>query len=490
MAHEKGLADKSTFTRTQSSSMLMNDNLGTFDTLASRTLSLTQLMKIFNDLGVETLLVKALAANDNSKNQIYLASHLTQLSQFSVGPLRGSNSKSQKQIKSRRGVIFTSETPIVWVDASGRLYPAPHTKLIYYPQYPEVRLSGFLRGSSVDAGRWMNPCKSGRVAGRWLVLGAGNGGQMIAYLVTPDCSMARELEKHEATQDDALLHTISISRARGEKSNREKLIDKLCEIHELGWIAGQKLDKNGKSKPYRAMNGGGYTLEAKLGVCPNGVAEPDYLGYEVKQFGVSEFPLKGAKPTTLMTPEPDGGEYVAVGFEAFIRRYGYVDKSGKPDRINFGGLHRYGKRTKSTGLTLSITGYDEINKRITNASGAVTLLDDSLQNAASWSFEKLVEHWEIKHALAVYVPCCSRKNADGDVLYSYGKDVEIGTGTVFPLLLSGFFQQFVYYDPGMKLEKISTDSPVPKRRSQFRIHHRNLNALYRKHECIDITTSQ
>jgi hypothetical protein len=38
-----------------------------------------------------------------------------------------------------------------------------------------------------------------------------------------------------------------------------------------------------------APNCGGYTLEAELGITPNGYSEPDFLGWEVKQFGVANF---------------------------------------------------------------------------------------------------------------------------------------------------------------------------------------------------------
>ena len=54
------------------------------------------------------------------------------------------------------------------------------------------------------------------------------------------------------------------------------------DIHELGWIESKRLNSDGKAISYRAPNGGGYTLEAELGIVPNGVSEPDYLGWEVK----------------------------------------------------------------------------------------------------------------------------------------------------------------------------------------------------------------
>jgi hypothetical protein len=59
---------------------------------------------------------------------------------------------------------------------------------------------------------------------------------------------------------------------------------------------------------------------------------------------------------TLMTPEPTGGFYKERGVEAFIRKFGYPDKNDRPDRLNFGGIHRAGERQPSTGLTLRLTG--------------------------------------------------------------------------------------------------------------------------------------
>ena len=95
----------------------------------------------------------------------------------------------------------------------------------------------------------------------------------------------------------------------------------------------------GVPEPCSARNGGGYTLEAELGISPNGYAEPDFMGWEVKQYGVRDFERYTAKrPVTLMTPEPTGGVYRDEGVEVFLHRFGYPDKAGKAGRINFGGV--------------------------------------------------------------------------------------------------------------------------------------------------------
>ena len=44
-----------------------------------------------------------------------------------------------------------------WLGDNGQLVPAPGAQLILYPAYPEVRLSGFLRGCSVAPSEAMRP---------------------------------------------------------------------------------------------------------------------------------------------------------------------------------------------------------------------------------------------------------------------------------------------------------------------------------------------
>ena len=45
-----------------------------------------------------------------------------------------------------------------------------------------------------------------------------------------------------------------------------------------------------------------------------------------------------------MTPEPTGGHYKIHGVESFIRKFGYPDKMGREDRLNFGGVHKVGEK--------------------------------------------------------------------------------------------------------------------------------------------------
>lgn len=464
----------------------MADNTGTYDTPNGLQINLDSLLDMMESKGANTVYIKKLAPNDNSKNQPYFGFHLTDLPFIPTGPMEASQTTSKKTKDKNRQIKYQTSVKLEWMDADANLYPAPHAKLIYYPQYPEVRFSGFLRGSKVDLSRWMSPDKQGRAEGRWLLLGVNDETETVyAFLATPESMLAKELEGKELTATTNIFGEIDLRHRETVTDTKAALLEKLLEIHCMGWVAGQKLGKDLQLQPYKAPNGGGYTLEALLGISPNGIAEPDYLGWEVKQFGVKDFPLKSAKPTTLMTPEPNGGVYTVDGAIEFVRRFGYPDKSGKPDRLNFGGRHIANKVCSATNLTLYLDGFDSETRQITKAAGAITLIDNQDVIAASWSFEKIMDHWKRKHSQAVYIPCMMRKATTGTE-YHYGSDIELGTGTDFEMFLSAMLGGYVYYDPGIKLEKASTDKPALKRRSQFRVNHKHLNSLYKNLEFIDM----
>lgn len=466
----------------------MHSDIGTYDTEAAKNIDLKTILKVLASHGAHKVYAKALSPNDNSKNQPYFGPHLTDLPFIPTGDMVASETTSNKATVKKSStpkIKYQASVELSWLDTEGRRFPAPNSKLIYYPQYPEVRFSGFLRGSEVDMSGWMDPKREGRSPGRWLILGVANDNRVYAYLVTPASALAHELEASNFYSVGNVFVELTTSKS-SISTPREELIAKLLQIHDLGWIPGQKLGPNGVKTPYRAQNGGGYTLEAELGVTPNGYAEPDYLGWEVKQFGVKRFPKLGANVTTLFTPEPNGGIYTSLGVQDFVRTYGYPDKNGVPDRLNVGSVHVANIEQKNTQLTLRILGFDHQNCKITNAKGSVALLDKSNNVAASWSFAKLMDHWKRKHTQAVYVPCLSQKDADCGKKYHYGSDIELGTGTSFEIFLSNMFSGHIYYDPGIKLENASTDKAKSKRRSQFRIKHNNLFNLYQTYETVDI----
>jgi len=260
----------------------------------------------------------------------------------------------------------------------------------------------------------------------------------------------------------------------------------LKHIHLKHWIPSQRLDRNGVVIPYFAENGGGYTLEAELGIIPNGYSEPDFLGWEIKQFGIKN--LMDAFNThrlTLLTPEPSGGFYVSSGVSEFVKRYGHRSVT-RPDRYDFTGLHVFGQRCASTGLRLEVQGYDLQKKCISDDAGSIALIDINGRIAARWDYSKILEHWSRKHANAAYVPSLSRK-ADAGKQYRYGNVIRLYNSTNINMFMNAICLGEVYYDPGIKLENAST-RPKTKRRSQFRVKACDLSILYAESEEVDLLT--
>ena len=437
---------------------------------------LSRLTEIMSSHGVNRLYVKRLTPNDNSKNQVYFGPGFEAIN---IIPNKGIHAE---QALTR--TILKAAVDMAWTDEAGALHKAPETKMILYPQYPEVRMSGFLKGCRQAPSEIM----ASRDPGRVLFLGIRNDGKVIAYATSAETALVRELDALGELPAAGIFFEITIGAGGERVVARETLISRLRRIHLLDWIDSHRLKIDGSLIPCNASNCGGYTLEAELGVTPNGFAEPDFMGWEVKQHGVPDFtrPDRGS-PVTLMTPEPTGGYYREAGVEAFIRRFGYPDTLGRSDRLNVGGIFRVGARAPRTGLTLVLDGYNAEKKMIVDISKGITLLTDDDEIAAVWHFAGLIEHWKRKHDRAAYIP--SECRTDPQRQYRYGRLVNLGEGTDFLLLLVALGQGDVYYDPGIKLEQVSGPRPQVKRRSQFRIKWEKLGALYRGMETIDVLSA-
>jgi hypothetical protein len=428
-------------------------------------LSIDELRARMRALGVRRLLLKELAPNDNSKNQPYLSGSLDVTNILPSGEIRVDETSTGNR-------IMKAPLPLEWLQPDGTSIPAPDAKLILYPQYPEVRFSGFLRGA-VNAPSYLLMT---RMPGRILFFGITDDRRLIGWCAGPDSTLAQNIAALGALEAEGVFRVVPLE--AGKASSRDILFGELRRIHALDWIVSKALRRDGSVVPCRSSNCIGYTLEAELGVARNGLAEPDFEGWEVKANQVSDFtrPPPPGKAITLMTPEPTGGFYRTSGPEAFIRAYGYSDKMGREDRLNFGGVHRVGIRHESTHLTLVLDGYNVASGQITNPGGALALVDDADTVAASWSFAGLLDIWNRKHARAVYVP--GEVSADPEQSYRYGGTVRLGEGTSFNHLIRALAKGDVYYDPGIKLEKASTSKPDLKRRSQFRIRSGDMNDLY------------
>lgn len=426
--------------------------------------SLQNLVKYYADKQVEKIFVKILAPNDNSKNQVYFGPGFEALNLFPTGEIYSAPSQSN--------AIFKASVNYCWIGDDLTLVDAPTAQVVLYPQYPEIRFSGFLKGADRPRISSIRNLMSNRTPGRLLFLGVGPEGKIIGSVFSPESNVARQFQQVITTglkKATEIFFEIITSVFLGTSDDPKLLLLKeLCRIHRLDWINSRRLDAAGNSLPCTAPQCGGYTLEAALGITPNGRSEPDFHGWEVKQHSGSVL--------TLMTPEPTGGFYVEQGVESFVRTFGYMDQRGREDRMNFGGTHFCNQRHQNTGLTLNLNGYDRDSGKITNADGGIALTADDGTLAAFWAFSGILQHWNRKHNNAVYI--ASEHRTDPENQYRYGNIVKLGEGTDPLYLLKAIELEKVYYDPGIKLEGINDARPRTKRRSQFRVKVRDLNDLY------------
>lgn len=437
--------------------------------------SLKNLASMMVENGVEKFYAKILSENDNSKNQVYLGGGFSALNILPHGEITIDTSNRAGSVRDRA----KADVSFFWLDEEC-LQPAPNAQLILYPKFPEVRMSGFLKGCSKAPSELMRQ----RLEGRVLFFGVTNDEKIIGYVSAPDDNLTKEFLSHEFSKA-GVFSDITALLKDGENSKSE-LLAKLQEIIETGWVPSQRLSKSGTAKPYRAQNAGGYTLEALLGITPNGFAEPDYLGWEIKQYAVNNLQKNTAKsPVTLFTPEPTGGFYTSSGVERFIRRYGYPDTKGRSGRLNFGGIYKNGVDFHhKTGLALNIEGYDSAKQTIVDMNGQITLEDRNGEIAAAWSFAKLINRWKTKHAKAAYIPSIKRASP---VEYRFGPKITLYEGTDFLTFLKYLSAGDIYLDPGLNLQTDKTGKPKTKSRNQFRVKHTKLNNLYDSYENINLS---
>lgn len=422
--------------------------------------------------GARQFYVKRLAPNDNSKNQVYLGGGFGALNLIPHGSIEVDtmNSRSGKAEQ-----IAKANVDFYWITTEGT-QRAPNCQLILYPQYPEVRMSGFLRGASNAP----NALMTSRDHGRLLILGVCPDGRVIGYAVSAGSAIETEITRADLPQDGVFL-VLTKFLSPHSVDPLTLLLQELGRINRLGPIPGKRLypPPPGTERPYRAPNAVGYTLEAELGVLPNGISEPDFLGWEIKSFSVTAAgSMKAKSATTLLTPEPTIGIY-ADDFLEFMRRFGYDDTKGRAGRRNFGGIYRLGEQpNKRTTLSVHLDGFDPENGKILDFDAMLSLVDPNGVLAAGWRLKDIVAHWSRKHARAAYVPAFQPKNTKS---YSYGDRVEIGEGTDAIMFLKAILSKAVYLDPGIKIE-----NGVSKKRNQFRIKHTDLPKVYSKWSTVDV----
>lgn len=444
-------------------------------------LSVDEIEGMFRRRGCSEILVKALAGRqDNDKNQIYVASDLGQLGKLASGNVVGSDTSSRKPGASQKAK-FTASMKMSWLAPTGDS-PAPEAKLIYYPQYPEVRLSGLIQGSPNPPRSLYVRSERGQESGRHLLIASNQeSGHTFALLLPPEARAIPQLTPLLGAAYAAFrLWTL------GEEPNstgRAALLNGLRRIHRMGWVPGQRLSTKGII-PYTAQNGAGYTLEALLGVSPNGRSEPDFHGWELKSHSIASLSSSPRGPVTLLTPQPSGGLYT-TDIQDFLRAVGHPTGI-PPHRYDFTGIHRVGALPlPRSGTSLRLRGWD--TDRGIRDDGAVQLLNATNDVVASWAYDTLMTHWKRKHAQACYVPYVRRSAPGGGYEYHFSKDLLLCTKATFLRLLTGFHAGQVYYDPGINMQRDSPGSQWRvKHRNQFRVGFQHLHDLYETHELVEL----
>ena len=423
--------------------------------------SLQQVKDMFRAAGVRTLYVKKLATvQDNEKNQVFLAKEVADLTALFPAKL-SLRAPSQSELKRKSDVgrpITEATLNFFWMNAAGERFHAPGARLIDYFQYPEARLSGFLQGCEW-APRAIRRDEQAAYGQRILIMGSNAAGEVTALLLTQkDDPVVTGFPDLEPSGVSNVLGVLSVE-SEAIETPGSMLADKLRRIIADGWHASMR-NKGGNLVPFKGNQGGGYTLEALLGVETNALKEPDILGFEVKSY-------RGSK-LSLMTPTADGGPEGDLSFRGFMETYGEPARSGDGS-LRYTGVVRAGRVSANRGLTLRVAGYDHVNDRFSTDPDQIRVEiyePASGDVISSWSLEKLADGWNAKHAFAVYVRAEKRESAEtAKDEYRYLAPFLMCEGTDVWRLLRAITDGVVYYDPAHSIYADDT----AKQRPQWRV---------------------
>lgn len=442
--------------------------------------NLDKLRTLFSGQGVRTAYVKHLSPKqDNSKNQIYLGAGLdgvTNLFPAVIHARSASESNAKRGSKAGQPKL-EARLDFAWLGANGQRDDAPDTRIIDYFQYPEIRLSGFLKGAA-NGPRSLRRDEQADFGKRILVMGTAADGKVVGAVLTErDDPLVHDFPDLPLAQQGGVLRVLSIDGAAGVPP-AEQLRNEITAIVRGGWHSS-RINRGGVIHVFAGSQGGGYTLEALLGVAANGNKAPDRHGFEIKSFSGSRI--------SLMTPTPDGGFQGRHTFREFMERWGMPGQKGDGSR-RFTGLHRCGTVNAKTLLGMRVVGYDRQADTFADAAEVAVELfhSETGEIAASWSLEKLANCWNAKHANALYITFQAREGDNGASEYRYSDRWLVGKGTDVWRLLRAIDRGVVFYDPA---DTIYADGK-PKVRSQWRINARDLPAamasLYAASEIVTV----
>lgn len=403
------------------------------------TLTLDEIDSRMRDLGVERVELKKLAPRqDNSKNQIYWRGNLNE-SPLPLGPFQEDQPSSSRT----RDLRYRAPLALSWLTQEGS-NPAPHAQLIHYPQYPESRLGGLLKGAEVAPRSIIGSRESSR-PGRLLLLGVA-GRRVYALALPPEAPASRQLQ---TMLGEGVFLVRALTR-RARAISADAMLGELSGVLNFGLVAPCKISGTAV-EPNTAPNSAGTTLETLLGVRPNSRDEPDFHGWELKAHGDSRI--------TLMTPAPTTGAVTDLPADQFMRRFGRLNDSGT--RWDFTGAHTALRVPGGRATTRMLVSRDEV--QLVHASTG--------ELAMGWRVPDLLDHWAKKHAHAAYVRY-SRSNGK----FVFGPYTHLGEGIDFTWFWQALENGAIAVDPACNMLDGATS--FKKSRYQFRCAVMNLPSLY------------
>ncbi len=164
----------------------------------AKALRLDDVDDLFRSRGCTDVRIKFLSPNDNSKNQIWFGNDLVEVSGLPTGDTLAVAGRSMRPGAAGKP-IFHVALDFAWALPTIDTIPSA-PKFIFYPQYPEVRFSGMLAGSSGGPNELLDPNRMGRAPGRVLLLGYCDEATRVTGLLLPPDSVAVEEGRLEWTR--------------------------------------------------------------------------------------------------------------------------------------------------------------------------------------------------------------------------------------------------------------------------------------------------
>lgn len=447
--------------------------------------STEQIVALLPQEKITHILVKPLPKNANDKNQVYWASSFEMLSSLfdlKFGDRGTSTSLTKRKSDAGKPIPEAVFSQFEWLDTAGNLIPANNVKMLVYAQYPEMRLSGFKTiENQIPESLSVTYVKEHPELERVMVLARTHNAGAIGMIVIPQGDLLRQIKELPNFMGSRVVKLL-----KETTTHTNELNYKLGEVAER-WLRGVRFSKDGETLAFNGTQVCGYTLEHALGIRPNANKDGDYKGIELK--------THTSNKVTLMTPEPDRGEYF-VDFKAFMTKFGYWD--AKSDSYRFTGVHTANLMCKKTGLTLKVENYnrnEDFAKQM-DRDIHIGLFTKSGELAAGWSLERLLNCWGAKHNETVYI-FAHKRNAEQEENVLAGSKYEICFSrnvlwckrTSAQRLLNAILDGVIILDPAPKY--VPSNPSDSKRRSQWRVNNlfNAVESLYESVEKTELNTS-